>query len=622
MCGISGILWPDAEQERRQRVARMTETLVHRGPDDSGEYHDDMISLGFRRLSVIDLETGQQPIVLDNDRAVIVLNGEIYNFRELRRELTGESFKSKGDVEVVLRLYARHGIGCLSRLNGMFALAIWDRQQQTLYLARDRFGIKPLYYARHHHGLAFASELRALLAGGFPAQTDLNLAELGHYLTLGYLSPVGTPLQGAQALAPASLLTIGPDGGETITRYWTPPEPQQLSRSRTQVRDELAGCLAAAVKRQLVADVPVGVFLSGGLDSSTITALACRADTARTRTFSIGFQSSEVVNELPGARQVASLLGTAHHELTVDPTQVAIDLEAIIAGLDCPLADATAIPTWYMSQLARTRVTVALSGEGADEIFGGYARQRYDAGLDRIGAAGRTLLPALLRLTGRQVSDRLAQRLRMPAGLQRQLDWARVFTSAELDALSTRQLPPESTMIAPYQELARSWQTAEDPVNIRLTTDRETFLPGDLLPKVDRMSMAHSLEVRVPFLDNEVTDLMLPLPGRFKQSLCRDKIILRQAAATILPPVVARRRKQGFDVPISTWLRGPLREALVGFLAPETVARRGLLCPQQVGQMVDQHLRGDHDHGRSLWALLVLEAWLQLVGSPSQGQPA
>jgi asparagine synthase (glutamine-hydrolysing) len=619
MCGICGILHEGGDREDRdRRVAQMTGALVHRGPDDEGSYSDERISLGFRRLAVIDLETGQQPIRLENDRAVIVLNGEIYNFRELRREIEGRHrFRSKGDVEVVLRLFEEEGIGCLKRLNGMFALAIWDRPARKLYLARDRFGIKPLFLSRTNGRLAFASELGALLAGGVAPGSSLDRVELRHYLFQKYTSPGGSILEGVRSLPPATVLELGPDGHREY-RYWEPPESADPAATEPWL-ERLGETLRGAAKRQLVADVPVGVFLSGGLDSGTLTALVRDVEAGPVRTFSVGFEDPGAVNELPHARLVAERLGTDHHELTMDAGQVARDLESILRGLDGPLGDATCIPTWYMSRLARQRVTVALSGEGADEIFAGYERQRYDLWIERIGPAGRWLLPLALRLSGRSVSDRLRRRLRMAPGIERQLDWSRVFPAALIDALSSDPLPGERQVLERHRELDRRWaeRARRDPLNARLTTDRETFLPGDLLPKVDRMSMFHSLEVRVPYLDNEVADLVLSLPGSLKANWRQGKLMLRRFAATILPPEVAGRRKQGFDVPISAWLRGPLREALTDLLSEESVRRRGLFRPEVTSRLVREHLTESADHGEPLWLLMALEGWQRSL--PPQG---
>ena len=605
----------------------MTHHLIHRGPDDRGFYDDAHVALGFRRLSVIDLETGQQPIVLSDGRAAIVLNGEIYNFRELREELVAEGhrFRSRGDAEVVLRLFAHGGIDCLQRLNGMFALALWDQRERVLHLARDRFGIKPLFWCSDGGvRVAFASEVRALLAGGFPAVRDLDLGELRHYLALGYPSPGGSLLRAVRSVAPASVLSLSEDGRREERAYWTPPEPEGTEAGLAETAERLRAVLASSVERQLVADVPVGVFLSGGVDSSTVAALARGAVDGSLRTFSVGFEGPGAVSELPAARAVADHLGSDHHELVMDSKRVAGDLTEILDGLDTPLADATAIPTWYMSQLARSIVTVALSGEGADEIFGGYERQRFDVAFDRLGSLGRRLLPTALRLVGRPPSDRIKERLRMVPGLARQLHWGRIFTAAQIDELAVGDLSDEDEMLAPCADLADRWRAlaATDPVNGRLMTDRESFLPADLLPKVDRMSMAHSLEVRVPFLDNEIADLVLPLPGRFKATHLRDKILLRRAVDGVIPETTANRRKQAFATPIGPWLHGDLRPAMTDYLSPESVRRRGLFRESVVETLVADHLGGTRDNGTALWTLMVLEHWQRrLDEGPSEERP-
>jgi len=618
MCGIAGVLGRTDADDRRRRVGRMTRALTHRGPDDEGFFDDEGVSLGFRRLSVIDLETGEQPI-LDEERSLaIVLNGEIYNFHELRQDLEarGHRFRSTGDVEVVLHLWAEEGPECLRRLNGMFALAVWDGRRHELYLARDRFGIKPLYLCRDGNQLAFASELRSLRAGGFPKAPRLDELQLLHYLAYGYLSPEGAPIEGVQSLPPGTILTVDSDGREWLDIYWKPPAPEASSTVPRRVVARLRDALEDSVKRQLVADVPVGVFLSGGLDSSTVSALARRQVSGPLQTFSVGFEGPDAVSELPAAREIADFLGSDHHELMMDPGEVARDLEQIIDGLDTPLADPTAIPTWYMSKLAREQVTVALSGEGADEIFGGYARQRYDVALDRIGEVGRKLLPTAMLLAGRKPSTRFERRLRMRPGLERQLDWGRVFSCDEIERLVETPSVNEAAVHGSYAELGRRWHAwAEvDPVNGRLEADRCTFLPGDLLPKVDRMSMAHSLEVRVPYLDNEVVDLVLTLPGRLKQNLRRDKILLREVASGLLPKAGSLRRKRGFEVPIGAWLRGPLRPALTDLLSPSHLEGSGVLRASEVSRLVEEHLAGGCDHGRALWSLMVLARWFERCG--------
>jgi asparagine synthase (glutamine-hydrolysing) len=616
MCGICGILDPRGDRrERDRRVVAMSSALKHRGPDDVGTFADQHVSLGFRRLAVIDLETGQQPIRLEDERAVIVLNGEIYNFRELRSELESRHrFRTRGDVEVVLKLFSEEGVEGLRRLNGMFALAIWDVPARTLFLARDRFGVKPLFLFRTADGYAFASETRALLAGGFPPDRELNRVELHHYLHQKYVSPGGSMVRGIRSLRPGTVLEVSATG-EREYRYWDPPAAVD-EVDDVELTRRLESCLEQAAERQLVADVPVGVFLSGGLDSSTLTALVAKRSSV-VRTFSVGFRDGDVANELPAARQVAQALGTEHRELVMNAGDVAADLDQVLGALDEPLGDATCIPTWYMSRLARSEVVVALSGEGADEIFAGYPRQVLDLWMERLGP-GRRLVPATLRLSGRRVSERLKRRLRMPPGVERQLDWSRVFTADGIEALTVDPLPPESEVLALHPEMTRRWAelAARDPLNARLEVDRLGFLPGDLLPKVDRMSMAHSLEVRVPYLDNEVADLVLPLPGRTKVSGTQGKVLLRKVAARVLPGPVAARPKQGFDVPISSWLRGPLRGAMTDLLSESTIRAAGLFRPEVVTRLVTEHLEGVADHGEPLWLLVALEGWrARVLGS-------
>jgi asparagine synthase (glutamine-hydrolysing) len=377
----------------------------------------------------------------------------------------------------------------------------------------------------------------------------------------------------------------------------------------------VAHLLRQAVRRQLVADVPVGVFLSGGLDSSTLTTLTRDVRPGPVETFAVGFTGDGAVSELPFAEEVARSLGTVHHELPMEAGRVASDLDSILARLDGPLGDATAIPTWYVSRLARETVTVALSGEGADELFGGYPRQRYDVGLDRIGAVGRRVLPLAFLATGHPVSDRMRARMEMPSGLARQLDWSRVLSASAIDELAAVPLPGEDELLAAHAGLALEWErhAARDPVNARLETDRVLFLPGDLLPKVDRMSMAASLEVRVPYLDEDLADYVISLPGTHKVHGTQGKAVLRRVARELLPASILARPKQGFDVPIGAWLRGSLREPMIDLLSEEAVRRRGLFRPEVVTSWIVGHLAGEPGLGEPLWLLLALEGWMSRV---------
>jgi asparagine synthase (glutamine-hydrolysing) len=495
----------------------------------------------------------------------------------------------------------------------MFALALWDAARRTLVLARDRFGVKPLFFARDGETLAFGSEVRTLLAGGFPRTPRLDPAQLRHYLEQRYPDPHLGPIEGIGVVPPGAYVELSP-AGERWSRFWDPPVELDAGDDSLAL-ERLGELLREATRRQLVADVPVGVFLSGGVDSGTLAALVSRTTSGPVRTFSVGFagDAGEVADERPRAAATARHLRTDHHELRVEPERVARDLPSILASLDGPLADPTVIPTWYLSSLARQTVVVALSGEGADELFGGYDRVRFDRWIDRIGPVGRRLLPRALAMAGRAPSERLRRRLAMPPGLDRQLDWSRTFSVLEIDELCVE--PPAEDLVAAHihRERAERWTERErvDPINARLDVDRELFLPGDLLPKVDRMSMAHSLEVRVPYLDNALADFVMAQPGHRKIRGGTVKWMLRRVAETWLPPGAARVPKVGFDVPVSAWLRGPLREPMADLLSPSSVRRRGLFRPEPVERLVDEHLAGKADHGIRLWTLLSLEGWMR-----------
>ncbi len=446
MCGLCGVLGGPPDPRRESVIRRMTAALAHRGPDDERFFGDDDIALGFRRLAVIDPAGSAQPLRLGDDGPVIMLNGEIYNYRELRRELpSGRELRTAGDAEVVLHWYDVEGIACLRRLNGMFALAIWDRRERTLHLARDRFGIKPLYLTTGGDGIAFASEVAALLAGG-AASPAVDPSQLAYYLNRGHLPPEGALVAGVRALPPATVLSVA-DGGITESPFWQPPLTPAAAPPDSDLDERLDGALAAAVRRQLVADVPLGVFLSGGLDSSTVADLAAAAAPGEpVVTFSVGLGDG-VLDELPWAREAAERIGSQHHEVRVTPEEVADDLPRIVASADIPLGDPTLIPTWYLSRFARRRVTVALSGEGADELFGGYDRQRYDVLADTAVGRGFRALAAVH--PGLRCRRRLRARLRRPPSLARYLDWSQVFDPEAASALAAAEPPPAEAVSSP-----------------------------------------------------------------------------------------------------------------------------------------------------------------------------
>jgi len=591
----------------------MTRALAHRGPDAEGYYADDDVALGFRRLAVIDLATGDQPLAAPQRRGVIVYNGELYNFRELRAELTraGHAFRTESDTEVVLHAWLEWGPEALARLNGMFAFAVWEPHRRTLILARDRFGIKPLFFWQEGSALVFASEVRALLAGGIPPRRQVDSQALHDFLNQKYVRPEGCFIEGVKNLPPAFMAEVSP-AGLRLQRYWSPPR-QLLRLNRREAVERSREVLARAVARQLVADVPVGVFLSGGVDSSTVLALAQEAAGRPMEAFTVTFAGHRVLDEAPAATQTALHLGCVHHLMPVSPANVAIDLERLVRDLDTPLGDATAVPTWYVSRLARTRVTVALAGEGADELFGGYQRQRWDARMDRLGLPGALILPVLARLAGRPLSGRALARLRLPPSVSRYLDWSQVFPPALLASVWGEGVTLPSAAGETEREAEFAARLSADPLGARLWADTVRFLPGDLLPKVDRMSMAHGLEVRVPYLDCELADLVLSLPAAVRVGKWGDKRLLRRAAGRWLPRAVAWRRKQGFDVPIGAWLRGPLAGALRDILEEARVDAGGWFSGSSVARLVTDHLSGAADHGERLWVLLVAELWRQHV---------
>lgn len=615
MCGLCGVLRsPEPAAARRRRVEAMTRALAHRGPDTEGYYADEDLALGFRRLAVIDLATGNQPLVAPEVGAVVVYNGELYNFRELRAELAkeGQIFRTASDTEVVLRAYLTWGPAALPRLNGMFAFALWEPRRRTLTLARDRFGIKPLFLWRQGSALAFASEVRALLVGGIPPRRQVDPQGLFELLDQKYVRPDGCLVKEVESLPPATVAEFSPRGA-TFHRYWASPRPG-LRVPPDEVEGRAGELLARAVARQLVADVPVGVFLSGGIDSSTVAALAQQAAGRPMEAFTVSFAGHPAQDEAPAARRAARHLGCSHHVLTVSPAQVALDLERLVRDLDTPLGDATAVPTWYVSRLARARVTVTLAGEGADELFGGYRRQRWDARLDTLSGVARRALPVLARMGGRPLSGRAQARLALPPSLARYLDWSRLFPSQLLAAVWGDGVEPPSPA-GEGEEAEFATRRAEDPLAARLWADTVRFLPGDLLPKVDRMSMAHGLEVRVPYLDCELSDFLLALPAKVRVGRCGDKRLLRRVARRWLPRTVTRRRKQGFDVPIGPWLRGPLAPSLQDVLEVVSIRQGGWFAGEAVVQLVSDHLAGAADHGERLWMLLVAELWRRTVFS-------
>lgn len=633
MCGITGAVWSRPELAVDQTLlTRMTEVLRHRGPDDHGIFRTDChvlasgergagVGLGFRRLAILDLESARQPMANEDETIWMVFNGEIYNYEALRQRLeaAGHTFRTQGDGEVIVHLYEDLGPDCLEHLNGMFAIAIWDQPRQQLLLARDRLGQKPLVYTASKDRLLFASELKSLLQVP-DARRAVDATALDHYLTYQYVPHPWTILRGIHKLPPGHMATYS-RGQLDVRPYWQPDFNQLWTGTSSQAAARLHELLESSVQLRLQSDVPLGAFLSGGVDSSLIVALMQKLTDRPTRTFSIGFPVREY-DETDYARRVADHLGTEHHQFQVTPDAVEM-LPQLVWHYDEPFADSSAIPTWYVSQLTRQHVTVALTGDGGDELFAGYPRYRAIAlaqQLDRVRPLRRLLAARLwqrLPSSARQKSrirqfKRFSQALNESPG-RRYLDWISIFGVARRAALYTDEYLDGLANIDPYDYLGAAMGHARqrDPISQVALADLVTYLPGDLMTKVDIASMAHGLECRQPFLDVRVVEFAASLPIDWKFRNGRGKRILHDTFAALIPDFVWQRRKMGFGVPLDHWFRNELKTMTHDLLLDTTARQRGFFRPEYVEQLVDEHEQRIFDHAYRLWALLVFECWMR-----------
>jgi asparagine synthase (glutamine-hydrolysing) len=619
MCGIAGIVSQSSDLEL---IRPMTEAMSHRGPDGSGVWSDGLCSLGHRRLAIIDLSVkGRQPLCNEDETVWIVFNGEIYNFQELRAELEsfGHKFSSHTDTEVIVHAYEQWGADCVKRLRGMFAFAIWDQQKRRLFLARDRVGKKPLYYTDTGRYFVFASELQALLQNP-EVQREVDLESVDSYLSWGYVPAPFTGFKNVLKLPPAHFLVldVGRDDTKQVERYWDLQYSPKIRMTEGEAGEALREKLTEAVRYRLISDVPLGAFLSGGIDSSIVVGLMAEVSGARVKTFSIGFDDNDY-NELRFARVIAERWGTDHTELIVKPDELAV-LPKLVRHYGEPYADSSAIPTFYVSKLTRSGVAVALNGDGGDESFAGYDRYAATRIADTIASFG--FFGPATALLARFLPDsidpknrvRRAKRFLTVAHQEKPVrygNWVSYFTPA---AKSQLYAPCFADAVAPKNRqcwMEDLWKEVGDleSVDAAMAVDIKSYLPYDLLTKVDIASMANSLEARSPFLDHVVMEFAARLPAHLKLRGRESKYLLKKTFADLLPRQNIRRRKMGFAVPIARWLRTSSRELLQDTLLSDKARDRGYFNPERVDCLVREHITKRTNHSFQLWNLLMLELW-------------
>jgi asparagine synthase (glutamine-hydrolysing) len=620
MCGIAGYTYHDTGRSAdRQVLAAMNAAITHRGPDSDGFHFDGPAGIAMRRLAIIDVASGRQPISNEDGSIWIVFNGEIYNHPALRADLEkrGHIFKTHSDTECIVHAYEEYRDDCVRHLRGMFAFAIWDTPKRRLFIARDRLGKKPLYYAEHDGALIFGSELKCLLKyPGFPR--EMNPEAVHHYLTLQYVPDPLTGFRAAKKLPPAHTL-VCENGRISTRRYWD--IDFRTKESGDDLRERVRAKIEEAVRIRLMSEVPLGAHLSGGIDSSVVVGLMAGMSSRPVKTFSIGFEEA-AFNETDHARAVAEKFGTEHEEFIVAPSAMEV-LEPLVTHFDEPFADSAAIPLWYLSKLTRQHVTVALNGDGGDEAFAGYQRYYADAVANWYG-----MVPSFLRNAADAVFAKLPVNgnkpvEKSPAAALRKLGqaasmgsgasvvrWGSYFSEAEKAALYTGDFAQAMEPSHAAMERTYAAALAGHRVDRTLYTDLHHYLPGALLVKADRVTMAHSLEARSPFLDHELMELAARLPVRWKVRGTTTKWILRDLFRDFLPERIAGRGKLGFSVPLARWFAGPNHDAVRDLLGAGARCH-SFLAAENISKLIEQNRSGRFDHGKKIWALLVLEKWLR-----------
>ena len=624
MCGIVGIVRPGGTAVDEGVLARMCEAVHHRGPDEDGRYVNGRVGMAMRRLAIIDLAGGQQPIHNADRTAWIIFNGEIYNYRELRTRLEklGHRFYTDSDTEAIIHAYDQYGADCPKHLRGMFAFAIWDEPREQLFLARDRVGKKPLLYALTGGQIIFGSEFSALLEHP-DISREIQPEAIHYYLSFMCVPAPLTAYRAIRKLEPAHTLTFDRHGEVRIERYWHPDFSKKERFDEHEAGERALALLRDAVRVRLISEVPLGAFLSGGVDSSAVVALMSEESSAPVKTFSIGFEEQDF-SELHHARRVAEHIGAEHHEFIVRPNALEV-LPMLVEHYGEPYADSSAIPTYYVARETRRHVTVALNGDGGDECFAGY--ERYAAmrlaetyrklpGLVRrplIESAVELLPSSELRRSRARDIKRFVSAASLPT-VERYMRWVSVFDAQAKDDLYTDEFRRRMSghraadFLAPWFAHANG---ASGIVDASMMADTMTYLPNDLLVKVDIASMAVSLEARSPFLDHHVIEFAAALPENLKLRGRTTKYLLKQVLKKLLPAENLKRAKMGFGVPIGHWFRGEMKEFLRETLLAEQSMRRGYFKPEAVTRLVEDHIDGRHDHAHQLWTLLMLELWFK-----------
>jgi asparagine synthase (glutamine-hydrolysing) len=624
MCGITGVININQEPATKELLKKMTDTLTHRGPDDEGYYLSKNAGFGFRRLSIIDMKSGHQPIHNEDNTVWSMHNGEIYNFRELRKELEsdGHKFYTNSDSETIVHAYEKYGLDFVRHIDGMFALAVWDEKNETLVLARDRMGKKPLHYCSVSGKFIFGSEIKALLAHP-DCPRELDFLSLAKYLHFEYVPAPSTIFKSIRKLRPAELLVLR-NGASTTKKYWDLPyDKPRLDISLDDAATQLRGLLSKAVKKRLVADVPLGIFLSGGVDSSTLTALMAEISGQKVKSFNISF-TEQKFDESRDAKFVADLLGTEHYCDRFSPETLIDALPQVFEFLDEPMADPSILPTYLLSMFTRKRVTVALGGDGGDELFGGYPTylaHKYYYNYARLPGFVRNAARAVIN--GLPVSSsyfsldfKLKRFLRgedrpLP---ERHMRWMSAFLPEEIAGVFNKATNSALDKTLIYDELdSVRGKTVADPLDLAMYIDSKMYLQDDILVKVDRASMGVSLEVRAPFLDTEIVEFAARLPTSMKlmpkTGGYETKYLLKKAMENTLPRRVLKKKKQGFTVPLAKWFRKELTPLLESYLNEARIEKEGIFDPSYVRRLIDDHRSGRSDNRKPLWTLLVFELW-------------